>query len=562
LITLQDIKDSQSEQALAPLPADNKRSKNQTMRWAVACGGCGMVMALAVTHQGPGLTPDSTAYAQAARSLIAGEGFQHFNGSLVASPQTHFAPLFSVVLAAIMRAGTNFDHAARWLNAALFFVNCILFALLLARCVDGRHATAAAKLGGVLAALSPVLIHVHGMAWSEPLFLTCVLCGFLLIGTYIDGAGQAWLIGGAIAAALGFLTRYAGLAVVIGVAAALMERGPSSRNRARRVRDTAVFVMLSCAPMLGWFARNIAVSSHAADRTVAFHPPVSSDFYDAVVSLSDWILPTSDWPQTFGASRALCTVGAVVALIIAAAAFLTMMKHRDASRPSKRCGTVHILLWFAPLYLLFILASMTWFDASTELDFRILCPLYVALLPLIAAAFFVRVSRMEAPRWKKLRQLIVGVAVLLVAFECGRSVIWGNAIRRHGLGYSGYVWRRSALMDFVRKLPDDVLIYSNAPDALYLVADRLAKPIPKELLPGSRASAGTSVEMLGLMRHDLQKHHGYVIYFNTVDRDYLVSEERMLHNIRAKQMFAASDGAAFLERLPGAATALAPASSP
>jgi hypothetical protein len=278
-----------------------------------------------------------------------------------------------------------------------------------------------------------------------------------------------------------------------------------------------------------------------------------------MVSLSDWILPTSERPKSFGAWPGATAAGAGLIVVIAILAFLTMMKHRDDSRPNRRCGAAHILLWFAPLYLVFILASMTWFDASTQLDFRFFCPLYVAMMPLIASAFFVLLSAIQARAPHTLRRILL-IAGLLVVFESSRSLVWAVDMRRHGLGYSTPTWQSSGLIALARKLPDDALIYSNAPDALYLLADRLAKPIPKLVQPGSREDTGTAEQMLQLMQHDLKVHRGYVLYFSIIDRDYFVAENRLLHGFKARKIYSGSDGAAFVEK-PATISATQPAAS-
>ena len=123
-------------------------------------------------------------------------------------------------------------------------------------------------------------------------------------------------------------------------------------------------------------------------------------------------------------------------------------------------------------------------------------------------------------------------------------------MRRHGLGYSASPWRNSALIELARKLPDDVLIYSNAPDALYLLTGRLAKPIPKLVQPGSREDTGTSAQMLKLMHHDLKVHLGYVLYFSSIDRNYFVAEDRLRQGFKAKRIYSGSDGAGFMEKPP------------
>src|SRR5438105_1533998 len=64
----------------------------------VAAAVIGARLVHKATREGPGLSPDSRDYAQMARSLAAGTGLSHYNGDLKLVPETHFAPLFSIVL--------------------------------------------------------------------------------------------------------------------------------------------------------------------------------------------------------------------------------------------------------------------------------------------------------------------------------------------------------------------------------------------------------------------------------------------------------------------------------
>ncbi len=511
----------------------------------LGCGALGLWMIMTATHRGPGLSPDSRGYAQAARSIRSRQELLHFNGDLTLVPQTHFAPLFSVVLGRMMRVGIPFEQGARWLNALLFVLNCGLFALMLARCVDRQWALAGALLGGVLAGFSPVLVHVHTMVWSEPLFFTFMLGTFLLVGIYIDGGNRAWLLGGAVAAALAFLTRYAGASVVMAVFAALLERGPSARTRKRRLLDAILFFVTACAPMVGWFARNVAVSGSAANRTVAFQLPDRSDLKSAVTTLADWALPTSERPEWFAGWSWFPGVGAALVSLLAVAVFIAMLRYRKTLSAGRRSGTIHLLLWFAPLYSAFLLVSMTWLDAATELDFRILSPLYIGVMVLAAAAAFALVPAVERRWGRTMRRVVVTLLVLVVTLQSGRTLLWSLAMRWHGIGYYSHPWRHSELLAFARRLPGDTLIYTNAPDAVYLRAGRLAKPIPRILRPGSLTQSRPYRKMLAQMHRDMEENDGVLLFFRSVSRAYLVSERRIQQELHLQLIRTVKDGAAY-----------------
>jgi len=58
-----------------------------------------------------------------------------------------------------------------------------------------------------------------------------------------------------------------------------------------------------------------------------------------------------------------------------------------------------------------------------------------------------------------------------------------------GIGWSSAKWHRSALMDQVRALPDDTVVYSNAPDGVYLHTARPVIGLPRRI--GADFEGGT-----------------------------------------------------------------------
>jgi hypothetical protein len=73
-------------------------------------------------------------------------------------------------------------------------------------------------------------------------------------------------------------------------------------------------------------------------------------------------------------------------------------------------------------------------------------------------------------------------AVLLVGVASFHGVQAAKLAREsytEGLGYSGSSWRTSNLLAYVRRLPSDTPVISNAFDAIYVLTRRAAYPFPR-----------------------------------------------------------------------------------
>src|SRR5438105_13261793 len=89
--------------------------KGALLQLPLAAAGFLLVL-LATSRYGAGLSPDSAAYVSTARHLAAGKGYTLYSGE----PYVDWGPLFPTVLAACGRLGLDPIPAARWVNAAVF----------------------------------------------------------------------------------------------------------------------------------------------------------------------------------------------------------------------------------------------------------------------------------------------------------------------------------------------------------------------------------------------------------------------------------------------------------
>src|SRR5215216_1539036 len=188
----------------------------------------GIVLIIQATPNGLGLSDDSIAYIAGARSLAAGHGYRE---AWLASnqPVTHFPPAFPSVLAFFGFLGIDPLHAARFVNAFLFFLTAGLLGILAWRMTPSL--TAGLVLAGLFV-LCGDLLQVHAMAMSEPLFIFLSLLSFWMFDLYFERHHHwLWLIACGTFVGMAYLTRYAGLALVATFVAALLILHTTWRKR-------------------------------------------------------------------------------------------------------------------------------------------------------------------------------------------------------------------------------------------------------------------------------------------------------------------------------------------
>ena len=461
----------------------------------------GMVLIIKTTPDGLGLSDDSIAYIAGARSMVAGNGYRE---AWLASnqPVTHFPPAFSSVLAFFGFFGIDPLRAARWVNALLFGLNAGLLGIL------GWRMTRSLMMGLVLAALfvaNGEMFQVHAVAMSEPLFIFLSLLSFWMFDLYFErrpsstraepdgeAGGWWWLVACGIFVGLAYLTRYAGLALVATFIVALLTLHTSWR---KRLVSVGIFLASVIPWALGWSIRNRLVAGNATNRAFAWHPLTSENIDPGLRVFSEFFVPLEPWRQAVVKQTGI--IEALIVLVLGAVlvwVILTGWKYlskprqaltpgppsaalRDASRsPTGRGGaeTREVISFTTGLYifayLASIISSMLMFDAATKFKLRILSPVLVSLLILLVVfGMWLRNRR---------REVVIVLAVLLLSLSIYKQSVTVNTWAKSGRGYASFQWYDSKAMAFLRELPDDVMIYTNEPGAVYLYTARGCYVLP------------------------------------------------------------------------------------
>jgi len=413
----------------------------------------GAVALLVVTRKGAYASPDSAFYVGTARNLLDGQGFVAPPGS---PPLSHFPPLFSLVLAVIgWVTGLDPLDVAGVVNPLLLGVTALLVAVVVRR-RSGSVGLGVAASAAVVVAVD--LLVYFASALTEPLFVVLVLGAMVSLAAAVDQGGRGWWVAAVACTAGACLTRYVGVALVVAEVGVLLAVG--GRSTWRRA---AAFGAASLVPLVVWLA-----AAGSGNRPMVVHVFDADYWVSGARSLSRWVLPPFvSWPV-----RGLATAVVVAALVAVAVGSRT----RRVPDPERRPDVLGLLLpAFAVAYLAVLVVDRVLLDATGRLDLRFLAVLHVVavvgLLPWLHRNLTGRA-----------RPAAAAAGLVLLTLHGVQAASWvadgltDTSVGRRGL--TAAAWDDSPVLAAVVALPPDVTVYSNAPEAVFLLTGRAASPLP------------------------------------------------------------------------------------
>ncbi len=455
----------------------------------------GLVAVVAATAKGLYVSPDGVFYVGTARNWVAGRGLTPPPGL---PSLDHFPPLFTVVLAAVGRLGMDPLTAARVVNTAAFAAVVALVGLVVLR---QTGSVGAGVVASVMTVAAVDVLTLSASALSEPLFILLAVAGLVALAASLDRGSVGLLVTAGALVAAAFLTRYAGVALVVACVGVLLWR--------RRWVPGAAFAAATVAPVALWLAW--AGGRGSSDRSLALHLFGAEYLGQAARPLSRWFVP---WPPP--------PVGLVLAAAVVAGAVVLVRREGGVptAPPSARPG---VLATFTVVYLAVLLADRALTDATGRLDARFLAPLHVVAIVLVVPALYRR----------RLPAAAVALAGLLVVAQLADAVSWTvGGLTDDGVGRRGYTaaaWKRSPVMAQIAGTAGQTPVYSNAFDAIEFLTGEPARPVPAkvEYLTG-RVNPAYQDE-LAAMRSALAGTGGYLAWFDaaTFRRSFLPSRAEL-----------------------------------
>jgi hypothetical protein len=458
-------------------------------RWQVAVVllallGGGLVL-LASARYGAGLTTDSVAYLDVARSIASGKGFTFHTGE----PLINWPPLYPMLLALVgVVTGLDPSSFAHIVNAILFGLLVLLSAHLLR---SGLRMTSSYSVLGVCAMVFSVpLSGIYAMTWSECLFVPLVVLFLICAQRYGESRSMASLAIMAISTALACLTRYIGVALVpAGILVIML--APRANFRARFTRATG-FVVLSLVLFGLWLLRNYQQAGTLSGNR--FHPvfELATNTILLLTSMLSWYEPfglavkSASGAGAEAAKSASLFINLFVALAGACALAAALALSRTA-RTRLSLGLKAILRHHQPAVIFVaaysvVLVLLAARGASSFLDQRLLSPLFVPVTLLLLELAYDVLGQVRARPTVLSRNLPPVMLSLWLCFPLAWVV--RSTARRYEKGAGGYntrTWRESATIEYARRVPSingGNHVYSNGRDALWALAGVNADWIP------------------------------------------------------------------------------------
>jgi len=485
----------------------------------VGIGSIGVGVSLFVTSKwGIGISPDSAAYISCARNLLNGLGLSTFpfDASLVQEgckpvPLTHFPPFFPLLLAIIGKFGADPLAASRWLVALLFGASIILIGFMIHRM---NRSLGAAILGMLLILTSEDMIRIHIWAMSEPLFIFLILLGLYILACYLTNLNRRDLFCSVLAISLAFLTRFSAFSLVItGAIAIIYLAGAPFR---RKVMDGTIFLLIGCIPIGAWVIRNMLLGEPAT-REIHFHPATYETLIAGLSTISSWLVPIRI-PPPFKIILFL--------LLILTFVLLNGLMKKEEKKLNTRyilSAKLSVLLnLFMLIYSVFLIVSISFFDAHMPLDQRILSPLYPAVVIVIIA----RMNRFP-------NKLMILICVGFLALYTIRSYDAFIPLYKNGIGFNNKHWHESEMIREIKNIPLETPIYTNAPDLVYIMNGRCTYWIPRIIDLQNAKINSQYLSELRLMVKTMNNHDGRLVYFSplTFFRNFLPSEVELKENV-------------------------------
>jgi hypothetical protein len=446
---------------------------------------------------------DSLFYLSAAQNVLKGLGLSRLTAEGQGIPLTHYPPLYSLLVAgfSFLVKGDIF-LSARWIAVLGFGLTVFLFGFL---CYRYSRSGLAGLLGACFCLGSPILLTVSIAAFSEGTFIFLLLLALWLIAKSLPELEPRSVLAAAALTAFTCLTRYVGNATILaGVAAILLL---STQSLKKKIGAAILYGAASSLPIALWYLRNWMVTGNTTNRTFAVHLPGKAELYQALNTMTAWILPES---LPFQIRFLFSTV--VFLMVCASALRWGVRLHREGKGIFNESAFQFSLLLslYASIYLFSLVVSRAFFDSSTRWEVRILSPLYIAG-SLLAVIVLWNGFQLERHAWRKIS--FAALFILWIVGYLPESVQFLNQNRLEGGGFAGPAWKNSATMQALKRFPLDAIFYSNNTTAIYFVLGKPANGIP-ERYDSVKAQVRADYETnLSNMREALKRPHSALVIF-------------------------------------------------
>lgn len=484
-----------------------------------------IVLFLLTSRYGVGVSPDSVAYVSVARHISDGTGFVNYDGYFfVLQP-----PLYPLLLAAIKKI-FFIDPliSAGYLNAILLGLIVYYSGLFLLKHLKSLLLTI---IGTASILVSFVFIQIFLIALSEPLFILFVLLYLHYFDIYMENRTITSLLLFSIAAALACLTRYVGVIIILTGSISIFVWG--RKNFKVMFRHLIIFLLITTLPTGLWILRNYLFSGTFVGERAESSYTLSENLILLFNTALKWYLPLQiNGQQLF-----------VLMLIVSAGIFAGIVLMNKWKQEELRLKQIGPSLLFILFYSGIIVISSTT-TAYDKIANRLLSPVFVPSIFIIFLILDDILTWLSKYFQRRLLSILFLLGIMVwMKYHVTRTIYnIENYIEQSGGEYGSKVWKENSVISYLNHhslLESEYSFYSNAPEAVYILANIETKWSPHKTLYNSPQLLNTNTGLKNIWH---EKNKACLVWFNTIDRKFLFTLDELQKTTKMVKVVQLNDG--------------------
>lgn len=190
--------------------------------------------------------------------------------------------------------------------------------------------------------------------------------------------------------------------------------------------------------------------------------------------------------------------------------------------------SLYLFIIFIVLYLCLLIVSISFFDAATPLDNRILSPIMVGLI-----IYLISMTQSYLYRLNLHKDAIIKLTCIIFVFiyifnHLLLSIPLILQSYKKGIGYNSAELKQSNIIKIIKQLPENTLIYTNQPSIILMITKKNSYFIPRKASSLTLADNTDLAKNLSDMTNKIKTKNGYFIYFDNSFRWYEISKDEIL----------------------------------
>ncbi|MBW4888226.1 hypothetical protein KXQ82_00800 [Mucilaginibacter sp. HMF5004] len=497
-----------------PMPVNIRSFITKHLDSLIAAIAGFFVVNIFTRYAGVGISPDSIMYLSTARNLNAHHGLIFFSGKPIVA-----FPVFFPIFLAIVQFITHTDVLALASTlTGLMFASVIFLSGVV---MEGFTYPSKLYKWFILIALvlSPSLLEIYSMLWSETLFMVLMLLFFIAYKNYLDTHSIKALLWVSAIAAIACITRYAAITLVL--TGGLLLLCDKQLNIRKKISHIFLFGGISVSLLIVNIIRNSLVTHTGTGPRYKSVTSLSQNMHYTGTVFCDWFTLTE---KQYG--------WAIIITALLVLAFSGIFLYNTLVRKARFTTYENIIITYFIACSLFMILWAT-VNKFETLNNRLLSALFIPFL-LGCTYWLPMVLKYSRSRFR-LIAITLATCVGLIFIYNEYNIDYQRYYDQGDYGVPGFTddsWNKSPLVATLKKpnlFKAGYPIYNNLCEGFYFFTGKGSEYIP-------------NIDSAKQIKKFYAQKHFYIVYFDQLPDKALFTLKQVQQQRPLKTIFQCPDG--------------------